>query len=179
MRRAYENLIVERVLDSLSRPPPMPLVFPVKQKDGPADSAIESRRRLNTLSSIGDETEGVELALMRQIDTLTTENIALQHQIEALKVSLGVGTVESLQAALPTLLKVPAEARAESAHAVRGIMHMLVDWVAGPFSKSAGATPTASVPKQGTPVSVVPDTPQSPRAESTFVTRSSSTRATL
>lgn len=169
MRRAYENLIVERVLDGLSRPPPMPLIFPVKQKDDPADSAIESRprSRLNTLSSFDDESEGAELSLMRQIDALTTENIALRHQIEALKVSLGVGAVESLQAALPTLLQVPAEARAESAHAVRSIMHMLVDWVAGPFSKSAGEKPAASVPKLGTPVSVVPDTPKSPSAEST------------
>lgn len=167
MRRAYENLVVERVLDSLSRPPPVPLVFPTKQNGDDTDGAVASRRRLHSVSSIDFENEAAELALMRQIDTLTEENIALQHQIEALKVSLGIRAIESLQDALPMLLQVPAEARAKSAHVARSIMHMLVDWVAGPFSNSEEEKPTSSVPKPGTPTPLIPESVKSADADAT------------
>ena len=136
MRRAYENLIIERVFDSLARPPPVPVVLDGK-------SRISSKPGLRSLSSIDDETEMAEVALMHQIETLTAQNIELEQQVAGLKVSLGVGTVRQLQDALPMLLEVPAEAKAATTQAVRSIMHVLIDWTAKPSFESEEAKVTS------------------------------------
>ena len=150
MRRAYENLIIERVRDCLIRPPPAPVVFPPFSTKGTvsgvstsADSdvvhhVLGSDRHLRSLSSLSlpsgphgsydAESELVMAALTRQIDALTAENNALQQEIEGLKVSHGVLSIARLQDSLPMLLQVPAEAREATAEAVRSMMHLFVDW---------------------------------------------------
>ena len=149
MRRAYENLIIERVRDCLIRPPPAPVVFPPFSTKGAvsgvstsADSdvvqhVLGSDRHLRSLSSFSlpsphgsydAESELVMAALTRQIDALTAENNALQQEIEGLKVSHGVLSIARLQDSLPMLLQVPAEAREATAEAVRSMMHLFVDW---------------------------------------------------
>ena len=129
MQKVYEKLIVKRVLDSASGPPPAPMDFtaPFTHNHTPTRS-----------HSIDDEAERADLALIRQIGTLTEENAALRQEIEVLKVSLGAGHIGRLQDALPVLLQVPAEARAATAQAVRNIMHVLVDWVAKSPSEPDG-----------------------------------------
>ena len=155
MRRAYENLFIERVRDCLIRPPPAPVVFPPLSTKGTVSGVstsddsdvvqhvLGSDRHLRSLSSFSltargtsphgsydAESELVMAALTRQIDALTAENIALQQEIEGLKVSHGVLSIARLQDSLPMLLQVPAEAREATAEAVRSMMHLFVDWVA-------------------------------------------------